>query len=137
MAIMKYHKHYNDLDSLLDSVFSGVKIPAVDIREDKESYKISAEIPGFAEKDISVFVEKHVLTIEGRQEEEEKKDGRKYLVKERSVRNFSRSFTLPDDLDEEKVSASFKNGVLEITLPKTEKAQPKRIEVKVGAKAEN
>lgn len=136
MAIMKYHKHYNDLDSLLDSVFSGVKIPAVDIREDKENYTISAEIPGFEEKDISVFVEKHVLTIEGKKEEE-KVEGRKYLVKERAVRNFSRSFTLPDDLDEEKVSASFKNGVLEITLPKTEKALPKRIEVKVGANGEN
>ncbi len=136
MAIMKYHKHYNDLDSLLDSVFSGVKIPAVDIREDQENYKISAEIPGFEEKDISVFVEKHVLTIEGKKEEE-KVDDRKYLVKERAVRNFSRSFTLPDDLDEEKVSASFKNGVLDITLPKTEKAQPKRIEVKVGANGEN
>lgn len=136
MAIMKYHKHYNDLDSLLDSVFSGVKIPAVDIREDKENYTINAEIPGFDEKDISVFVEKHVLTIEGKKEEE-KADDRKYLVKERAVRNFSRSFTLPDDLDEEKVSASFKNGVLEITLPKTEKAQPKRIEVKVGANGEN
>ncbi len=136
MAIMKYHKHYNDLDSLLDSVFSGVKIPAVDIREDKENYTINAEIPGFDEKDISVFVEKHVLTIEGKKEEE-KVDDRKYLVKERAVRNFSRSFTLPDDLDEEKVSASFKNGVLEITLPKTEKAQPKRIEVKVGANGEN
>ena len=136
MAIMKYHKHYNDLDSLLDSVFSGVKIPAVDIREDKENYTINAEIPGFDEKDISVFVEKHVLTIEGKKEEE-KADDRKYLVKERAVRNFSRSFTLPDDLDEEKVSASFKNGVLEITLPKTEKAQPKRIEVKVGENGEN
>lgn len=136
MAIMKYHKHYNDLDSLLDSVFSGVKIPAVDIREDQENYKISAEIPGFEEKDISVFVEKHVLTIEGKKEEE-KVDDRKYLVKERAVRNFSRSFTLPDDLDEEKVSASFKNGVLDITLPKTEKAQPKRIEVKVGVNGEN
>ena len=134
MAIMRYQKHYNDLDGLIDSIFTGVKIPPVDIKENKTGYAISAEIPGYKEDEINLYVENHVLTLEGKKEEKENKaeDGRKYLIKERVVRNFKRSFTLPEDADEEKVSATFKNGVLEIDLPKTEKAQPKRIEVKAN-----
>ena len=135
MAIMKYQKHYNDLDGLIDSLFTGVKIPPVDIKETKTGYAISAEIPGYKENEINLYVENHVLTLEGKKEEREdesSKDGKKYLVRERVVRNFKRSFTLPEDADEEKVSATFKNGVLEIDLPKTEKAQPKRIEVKAN-----
>lgn len=133
MAIMKYQKHYNDLDGLIDSIFTGVKIPPVDIKETKTGYSISAEIPGYKENEINLYVENHVLTLEGKKEEKkDEKDGKKYLVRERVVRDFKRSFTLPEDADEEKVSASFKNGVLEIDLPKTEKAQPKRIEVKAN-----
>lgn len=133
MAIMKYQKHYNDLDGLIDSIFTGVKIPPVDIKETKTGYSISAEIPGYKESEINLYVENHVLSLEGKKEEkEDEKDGRKYLVRERVVRNFKRSFTLPEDADEEKVSAHFKNGVLEIDLPKMEKAQPKRIEVKAN-----
>ncbi len=133
MAIMKYQKHYNDLDGLIDSIFTGVKIPPVDIKETKTGYSISAEIPGYKESEINLYVENHVLSLEGKKEEkEDEKDGRKYLIRERVVRNFKRSFTLPEDADEEKVSAHFKNGVLEIDLPKMEKAQPKRIEVKAN-----
>ncbi len=133
MAIMKYQRHYNDLDGLIDSLFTGVKIPPVDIKETASGYAISAEIPGYKESEINLYVENHVLTLEGKKEEKkDEKDGKKYLVRERVVRDFKRSFTLPEDADEEKVSASFKNGVLEIDLPKTEKAQPKRIEVKAN-----
>ena len=133
MAIMKYQRHYNDLDGLIDSLFTGVKIPPVDIKETASGYAISAEIPGYKESEISLYVENHVLTLEGKKEEKkDENDGKKYLVRERVVRDFKRSFTLPEDADEEKVSASFKNGVLEIDLPKTEKAQPKRIEVKAN-----
>ena len=113
MAIMKYQKHYNDLDGLIDSIFTGVKIPPVDIKETKTGYSISAEIPGYKESEINLYVENHVLSLEGKKEEkEDEKDGRKYLIRERVVRNFKRSFTLPEDADEEKVSAHFKNGVL-------------------------
>ena len=133
MAIMKYQRHYNDLDGLIDSLFTGVKIPPVDIKETASGYAISAEIPGYKENEINLYVENHVLTLEGKKKEKkDEKDGKKYLVRERVVRDFKRSFTLPEDADEEKVSASFKNGVLEIDLPKTEKAQPKRIEVKAN-----
>ena len=133
MAIMKYQRHYNDLDGLIDSLFTGVKIPPVDIKETASGYAISAEIPGYKENEINLYVENHVITLEGKKEEKkDEKDGKKYLVRERVVRDFKRSFTLPEDADEEKVSASFKNGVLEIDLPKTEKAQPKRIEVKAN-----
>ncbi len=130
MALMRYQKKYNDLDGLIDSIFTGVKIPAVDIRENKSSYALSAEIPGFDEDEIDLYVENHVLTLEGKKKEEKNEDGRKYLIRERVVRNFKRSFTLPEDADVEKVSASFKNGVLDIDLPKLEKAQARKIEVK-------
>ena len=133
MAIMKYQKHYNDLDSLIDSIFTGVKYPAVDVKENEKSYEISAEIPGFKPEEIKLYVENHVLTIEGSTEKKEEEKGeKKYLIKERVSRNFKRSFTLPEDTKEEDVSASFKNGVIVIDLPKTEKAQPKRIEVKAN-----
>ena len=133
MAIMKYQRHYNDLDGLIDSLFTGAKIPPVAIKETASGYAISADIPGYKENEINLYVENHVLTLEGKKEEKkDEKDGKKYLVRERVVRDFKRSFTLPEDADEEKVSASFKNGVLEIDLPKTEKAQPKRIEVKAN-----
>ena len=105
------------------------------IKESKTGYAISAEIPGYKENEINLYVENHVLTLEGKKEEKEDErsnDGKKYLIRERVVRNFKRSFTLPEDADEEKVSATFKNGVLEVDLPKVEKAQPKRIEVKAN-----
>ncbi len=133
MAIMKYQRNYNDLDSLIDSIFTGVKMPPVDVKESKTGYSISAEIPGYKESDISLYVENHVLTIEGKKEEkEDEKNGKKYLIKERVSRNFKRSFTLPEDADEDGISATFKNGVLEIDLPRTAKAEPKKIEVKVN-----
>ena len=133
MAIIRYQKNHNDVDSWFDSMFNFSRTPRVDVKAGKDDYRISAEVPGFSADEIKVYVEKHVLHIEGeKSEKKEEKDGKKYLLKERTVSSFSRSFTLPDSVDEEKIEASFKNGVLEIDLPKTEKAQPKRIEVKAN-----
>ena len=66
------------------------------------------------------------------EDEEKNEEGRKYLLRERRHVSFERSFTLPDDLNEEGITASFKNGILEISLPKIPKAEPKRIEVKLN-----
>ena len=133
MAIVRYQKNHNDIDSWFDSMFYASRVPLVDVKEGKDNYEISAEVPGFKADEIKAYVEKHVLHIEGKKEEKkEEKDGKKYLLKERSVSSFSRSFTLPDDADEEKVSASFKNGVLSLTLPKALKEEPKKIEVKLN-----
>lgn len=131
MAITRYQNNLNDLDGLFDSLFPSIKVPAVDIKENDNSYEIAAEIPGFEESEINLYVEKHTLVLEGKREEKSE-EGRKYLLKERKIQSFSRSFTLPENLDEEKISASFKNGILSVTLPKLPKAEPKRIEVKLN-----
>ena len=136
MAITRYQNNMNDLDGLFGSLFpSTMKIPPVDIKEDDKAFTISAEIPGFEESEIELFVEKHTLVLKGEKksaDDEKKDEGRKYLLRERRNVSFERSFTLPENLDEEQISASFKNGILEVTLPKLPKAEPKRIEVKLN-----
>ena len=106
-----------DFDRMLDSFFGhGDRMPSVDIRQDKDSY---------------VYVEDHVLHIVGRRADEEK-GGRKYITRERRCESFERSFTLPEDADEQRLEASCRKGVLELVVPKKAKAEPRRIEVKVN-----
>ncbi|MBN1697586.1 MAG: Hsp20/alpha crystallin family protein [Spirochaetales bacterium] len=115
-----------------DSVFtvSGQSHPKVDVRENENDYVVEADIPGFTEKDIDVSVNGDLLTISSKKDEtkEEKKKG--YIIKERRSTAFSRSFTLPKNIDRDKIDAHFKNGVLSLSLPKTEQAKPKQIDVK-------
>ena len=100
--------------------------PAVDVTEDETSFKLSAELPGMAEKDIQVSLSSDTLTIRGekRQDKEEKNTG--YHLSERSYGEFQRAFTLPDGVDGEKTAAAFANGVLTVTVPKKARALPKR-----------
>jgi len=106
--------------------------PLVDISEDEKEYLIKAELPEVKKEDVKVTVEKGVLTITGeRKFEKEEKDKRYHRI-ERSYGSFLRSFTLPDEADESKVNAEFKDGVLLVHLHKNEKVRPKSIEVKVS-----
>ncbi|HEY6169557.1 MAG TPA: Hsp20/alpha crystallin family protein [Verrucomicrobiae bacterium] len=106
--------------------------PLVDITEDDKEYLIKAELPEVKKDDVKVTVEKGVLTITGeRKFEKEEKDKRYHRI-ERSYGSFLRSFNLPDDADDTKVNAEFKDGVLFVHLYKNEKARPKAIEVKVS-----
>ena len=106
--------------------------PSVDISETDGEYQIKAEIPDVKKEDVKVTLEDGVLTIQGERKHEKEEKGKKYHRIERSYGSFVRSFTLPDLVDEEKVKAEFKDGVLNLQLPKSEKAKPKAIEVKVG-----
>ena len=106
--------------------------PSVDISETDGEYQIKAEIPDVKKEDVKVTLEDGVLTIQGERKHEKEEKGKKYHRIERSYGSFVRSFTLPDLVDEEKVKAEFKDGVLNLQLPKSEKANPKAIEVKVG-----
>lgn len=106
--------------------------PSVDISETDGGYQIKAEIPDVKKEDVKVTLEDGVLTIQGERKHEKEEKGKKYHRVERSYGSFVRSFTLPDLVDEEKVKADFKDGVLNLQLPKSEKAKPKAIEVKVG-----
>lgn len=105
--------------------------PAVDITEDEKEYIVKAELPDIKKEDVKVCVENGDLTISGERKFEKEEKGKKYHRIERSYGSFVRSFTLPEGVSGDKVGASFKDGVLEIHLPKDEKAKPKSIEVKV------
>ena len=105
--------------------------PSVDIIEDDKEWLVKADLPEVKKEDVKVTVENGVLTITGeRQFEKEEKD-KKYHRIERSYGNFLRSFALPDGADGLKVNAEFKDGLLRVHLPKSEKAKPKSVEVKV------
>jgi len=113
----------------------------MDIIEGKDSFTIRADAPGFSPDDIAVEMHEGSLTISGNKKEEktEEKDG-KVIRRERHFAAFSRSFTLPDNVQEEGISAALDKGVLTVTLPKTEpapKPQPKRIAVAGPSSADN
>lgn len=103
-------------------------VPAVDIREDENAYRVSADLPGIDPKDVEVTMENNILTIRG-ERQEEKTDPHDFRRVERQHGLFVRRFTLPGDADPEQVSAEGKHGTLEIVIAKSEKAKPKRIEV--------
>jgi HSP20 family protein len=105
--------------------------PTVDIAEDDKEYLIKAEIPEVDKKDVKVTVQEGVLTIQGERKQEKEENGRRFHRIERSYGSFVRSFSLPEDVAEDKVKAEFKDGVLFVHLPKAERPQPKAVEVKV------
>jgi HSP20 family protein len=109
--------------------------PAMDITEDKLPYKLTAELPGMTEKDIEVVVRGDMVTLKGdKRQEKDITEGETHLS-ERSYGAFSRSFTLPEGVDREAITARFAHGVLTLTLPKKVETEPpaKTIEVKAAA----
>ncbi|HEX2056470.1 MAG TPA: Hsp20/alpha crystallin family protein [Nitrospiraceae bacterium] len=106
--------------------------PLVDISEDDKEYLIKAELPDVDKDKVKISVQDSVVSISGERRYEKEEKGKKYHRVERSYGNFMRSFTLPEDADETKISAEYKNGLLHLHLPKSEKAKPKSIEVKVS-----
>jgi HSP20 family protein len=105
--------------------------PLVDIIEEDKQYIIKTELPEVRKEDVKVTVENGVLTIVG-ERKLEKEETKKYHRVERSYGRFVRTFIVPEGADADKVSAEFKDGVLYVRLPKSEKATPKQIEVKVA-----
>jgi HSP20 family protein len=108
------------------------KVPAVDIADNTKGYEITAELPGLDEKNIDIMFADGTLTIKGYKKDEREETQKDYYVSERSYGSFQRTFTVPEGIDAEKIEASFKNGVLTVTLPKTPEAQrkEKKIEIK-------
>jgi len=103
--------------------------PMVDTYEKDDAIVVNAELPGVNKEDISVDVKNNILTISGERKHEEDVNEDKYFRKERFYGKFQRSFTLPDNVDSEKVDAAYKDGVLEVTIPKTEQGTTKKIEI--------
>jgi HSP20 family protein len=110
--------------------------PAIDVTEDAEAYKLTAELPGMAESDIEMALTDDMLTVKGeKKEENEKKEKKDYNLSERSYGAFRRSFVLSDGVDRNMIGAEFAKGVLTVTMPKVAgvKPEPKKIEVKAAA----
>jgi HSP20 family protein len=105
--------------------------PVVDIQETETEYLVKADLPEVEKKDVQVTVQEGVLTIQGERNQEKEEKGKKFHRIERSYGTFLRTFTVPEDAEETKVTADFKDGVLRVHLPKTEKPRSKAIEVKV------
>jgi HSP20 family protein len=107
-------------------------IPAMDLVETDEHYVLTADLPGLTQEDITLEFEGDVLTLSGERKSEhaERKEG--YYRLERATGSFSRSLTLPEGVDAEAVSATFKNGVLEVRIPKPEQRKPKKVSIQVG-----
>jgi HSP20 family protein len=104
-------------------------VPAVDIKEESNQFVIEADIPGVDPKEVDVFMENGVLTIKGERKVEKQAEKNGFKRVERLHGNFYRRFSLPETADPEKISATGKNGVLQITIPKREVAQPRRIQI--------
>jgi len=113
-----------------EDLVSGTWVPPVDVAETQESILVRAEVPGISQKDIQIEFENGLLTIRG-ERAIEKTDAMTWHRVERTYGNFSRSFTLPRSVDPEKITANYRDGVLEISVPKREEAKPKQIRISV------
>ena len=139
---------FNEMEDMMNSVLGTSACtkgyPAVDIREEKESYILEAEVPGINEDNIEIKLDDNLLTINAKSsantEKMENKDETeaakrdehpktKYLLRERRALNFTRSFVLPKDADRENITASVKSGLLKLTINKTPKKEPRSIKI--------
>ena len=131
---------FSEFDRYLDTFFrdnflgpserNHNRFPPVDVRETEKTYVLEAELPGFDEKDIQIRLDGSNLTIESQKEEEKKEESdRNFLIRERRLTSFSRSFSLPENADPEGINASFKNGILSLEINKRAEAQKRVIQI--------
>jgi len=113
-----------------DDLSGGTWAPPVDLAEEADKVLVRVEVPGMDEKDLKVNYEDGLLTISG-ERAFEKKDDRNYHRIERSYGSFVRSFSLPRSVDVNKISAAYRNGILEIEIPKLEESKPRQIQVNI------
>jgi HSP20 family protein len=109
----------------------GVWTPPVDIYETAEDLVIKAELPGLSTEDVNVRVEDNVLTLKGERKQKEGVGRENYHLIERSYGHFRRSFVLPNNVDQQKVGAKFKDGILFIAIPKLKRIRPKKIAIEI------
>jgi HSP20 family protein len=123
-----------DVDRLLDDAVRAMRgqsvwAPACNAYEDEQGFWIHAALPGLDRKDVEISIEDGVLTISGQHRAEQSSETRTYFVREMGWGAFSRSFRLPRNVDPNKVTATYKDGVLQVQLPKLEEAKPRRIAI--------
>jgi len=122
------------LFSQLPAAESLVYTPAIDVAEKKDAFEITAEVPGMEEKDIEVKLANGCLSIRGEKKSDREEKSANYYLSERNYGSFNRYFPLPNGVDAEKISASFKNGILTVTLPKTVEAQETEKKIPITGK---
>ena len=144
MTLVKWnptHSLMTDFDRIFDSMFSpGLPrlsagqswMLAVDVNETEKEFFLSADIPGLDKNDVSVDIHDGVITIKGERAIDNEKSTDGYRIRERQLGSFNRSFRLPDNVNEDKVAAKFKNGVLTVTLPKTKEILPEGRQIKIS-----
>ena len=106
--------------------------PAVDIQETDSDYTVKADLPEVKKEDVKIALEDGVLTIQGERKQETEEKGKKFHRIERQYGQFVRRFALPNEVDGGKVHAEFKDGVLNVRLPKSASAKPRSIDIKVA-----
>jgi HSP20 family protein len=105
---------------------------AFEVKETKEAYLFKADVPGIKENDLVINLTGNRLTVSGKREAEKHQENETYFSYERSYGSFTRSFTLPEGIDGDQISANLKDGVLTISVPKKPEAQPKKVSIKAG-----
>jgi HSP20 family protein len=131
-----------EMDRLWDSFFEdrptvrrrdwlGEWLPSLDLSETKNEFVVKAEVPGMTSKDIDISLTEGVLSIRGEKKQEKEEKEENYHFVERSYGSFRRSIRLPGGVQNEKIKASYKDGVLKVTLPKSEETKKKEVKIKV------
>ncbi|MGB9720868.1 MAG: Hsp20/alpha crystallin family protein [bacterium] len=128
-----------DMDRLFNTFFGkhmveqteGIWVPVIDIEEDNDNFIVKAELPGLKKEDVKIAVRGNLLTVSGERKQEEETRNKTYHRIERSYGKFSRTISLPSEIDANKIKAVYKDGILHITLPKPETMKPKEIEVEI------
>lgn len=121
----------DELDGLFESPLRAWA-PALDVAEDKDNYTVHVELPGLKREEIEVSLQDGALVITGERKGEKVEEGTEVHRQERFYEKFQRALTLPEPVAADKVKADYKDGVLTVTLPKTEEAKPKKIDVSVN-----
>ena len=144
MTLVKWNPTRNvmtDFDRIFDSMFTNDLprfslaeswMPAVDVNETETEYLLSADIPGLDKKDVSIDIHDGIITIKGERAIDNEKSTDDYRIRERQLGSYNRSFRLPDNVNEDKVAAKFKNGVLTVKLPKTKEILPEGRQIKIS-----
>ena len=128
--LMKPEPFSSEINRLFDSLFEPVNgTAAMDLVEAEDHFVLKADLPGLGEDDVAIEVQDNVLTVSGERKTEHERKEKGFYRLERSFGRFSRSLTLPEGVDADKISASFDTGVLSISIPKPEERKPRRIEI--------
>jgi HSP20 family protein len=125
-ALLRWDPFRNELTGVTSG---GDFTPRFDVKETKDAYLIRADAPGVKDEDLDVSLNGNMLTITGRREDEHHEEGESYYTMERGYGTFARSFSLPDSVDAEHVTAELKHGVLTLRIPKRPEAQPRKITI--------